>query len=321
MSLRVYHSALVFLALLQSGCMAPSSFYGGSSRSRSSQKVKPVLAVVDFENRANFSGQWNLGGGMADLLVTELLESDRVTVLERQHLDDVVGEIMRQGRDLFRDEGKVERGRLKNAKYLVRGVVTDFTVTGESSGWFGLSAFRAHGRGSKARVAINVKVSDVENGEIISSVKTDSSVSAGGFGVDYDYKAIAFGGDTFFRTPIGRATEGAIAKAVKKILKDLPTQYWEPRVAEAGPDLVVINGGDNVHLREGDVFVIREAGRNVTDPVTGNVLETVPGRVKGRVEVRAVKGRSAHAILLEGEAERGDLLEPAEPINGEVVHE
>ena len=30
-----------------------------------------------------------------------------------------------QGQDLFRREGRVERGRLKNAKFLIRGVVTD----------------------------------------------------------------------------------------------------------------------------------------------------------------------------------------------------
>jgi hypothetical protein len=234
-------------------------------------------------------------------------------VLERKHLGDVVGEILRQGQELFRSEGRVEKGRLMNAKYLIRGTITDFTVTGEASGWFGVSSFRAAGRGSRARVAITVKVSDVESGQIISSVKTDSSVSAGGFGAGINYKDMAFGGDAYFRTPLGRATEQAIRKAVKQVLRDLPTRKWEPRVAEAGVDMVVVNGGDNVGLREGQVYLVREAGRDITDPQTGHVVESLPGRVIGRIEVRDVRPASAHAAILEGTAQRGNFLEPVKP--------
>lgn len=302
---------LPFLALLAvSGCAGPDAYVGrGDERLRYNQPIKPVVAVIDFENRANFSGQWNLGSGMAELLVTELLDSGKVTVLERKHLDDVVGEIVRQGQNLFRSEGRVEPGRLKNAKFMIRGVVTDFTVTGEASGWFGVSSFAARGGGKRCRVAINVYISEVESGEIISSVKADSTVSAGGFGAGVNYKEVSFGGDAFFRTPLGRATEAAIGKAVKKILKDLPTQYWEPRVAEAGPDGVLLNGGENVGLQGGEIFAVREDGRDITDPVTGNVVDHVAGRVIGRIQVRQVNPLSALAVQLDGTARRGSLLE------------
>jgi hypothetical protein len=80
-------------------------------------------------------------------------------------------------------------------------------------------------------------------------------------------------------------------------------------VAEAGPDRVVVNGGENVRVREGDVFLVRESGRQITDPVTGNVIEDVPGNVVGRVEIREVNEMSAHGVLLEGTAARGQHLE------------
>ena len=273
--------------------------------------MRPVLAVSDFENKASFNGQWNLGQGMAEVLTTELVDTKRVEVLERQHLGDVVGEIVRQGQDMFRKEGRVPRGRLKNAQYLVRGVVTDFTVTGDSSGWFSVAGLSLRGRGSRARVAIAIRVQDVESGQVISAVKTDSEVSAGGFGGQVNYKSVTFGGDAFFRTPLGRATESAVSKAVKKILRDLPVQYWQARVAEVGEGQVIINGGEDVGLRAGDAFVVRGAPRNVTDPVTGNVIESVPGSIIGRVEVTQVNESSSHARLAQGKAERGDFLEKA----------
>ncbi|MBN1269671.1 MAG: hypothetical protein JXB04_08795, partial [Kiritimatiellae bacterium] len=224
--------------LQQSSCRTPPS--------RRPFKMKPVVAVTDFENLAGFSGKWELGEGMADLLVADLLAGKRVTVLERRNLDDVLGEIVRQGKGLFRKEGRVETGRLMNARYIITGSITDFTVTGDASGWFGTKEAAGRIRGSRSRVALSLRVTDVETGEIISSVKADASSSAGWFGAKVSYLGVAFGGDAFFRTPLGKATELAIRKAVRRILRDLPTDYWRPRVAEAGPDYVIVNGGENV---------------------------------------------------------------------------
>jgi len=276
-------------------------YHGGTAR--------PVVAVTAFENLANVSGRWNLGEGMADLLVTELLESERVVVLERKDLKGVVDEIVLQGRDLFRKEGRVQRGRLKNAQYIVRGSVTDFTESMTVSGWFGIRWLKIFGGGNRARVAVVLRVSDVETGEVVSSVKASHSVSAGGLGAEARYKDLAFGGDAFFRTPLGKATEGAIRKAVRQVLRDLPVQYWQPRVAEAGTDHVVINGGRNVRVREGQVFDVREHPREITDPVTGNVIDVVPGRVIGRVQVTRVNPESSHGVIESGAAKRGDVLE------------
>lgn len=306
---RALVSLPVFLLLFNVGCKSPGPASGHASPYRSSRVMKPVLAVTDFENLANTQGQWNLGKGMADVLVTQLLDTDRVIVLERKDLKDVLNEIVLQGGDLFRKEGKVDRGRLKNAKYLVRGSVTDFTETSEGSGWFGISWLRIFGRGSHARVAINIKVSDVESGEIVSSVKAAKTVSAGGVGAEGRYKNMAFGGDAFFRTPLGKATESAIYSALRQILRELPVTCWKPRIAESTGDTVVINGGKNVRVRLGDKFFVREAPRDITDPATGNVIETVPGRVVGKIQVTKVNPASAYAVIDTGVAKRGDFLE------------
>jgi len=290
-------------------CKSTSKFSGSFG---SGHAMKPVVAVTDLENKASFSGQWNLGQGVADMIVTLLVDSDEVVVLERKNLDDVIGEIVRQGQSLFRPEGKVERGRLKNAQYLIRGVITDFTVTGDSSGWFGYSGLKVSGKNSKARVAVNLKVYEVASGEVISSVKSDAEASAGGAAAEIKYKDLALGGDSFFRTPLGEATEEALRKAVKKILKNLPEQFWRARIAEAGPDDVIVNGGRNVRLKPGAVFAVREPGRDVTDPVTGNVIENVPGKVVGKVKVTVVNDASSHAVLVDGNARRGDYLEAIE---------
>jgi hypothetical protein len=72
---------------------------------------------------------------------------------------------------------------------------------------------------------------------------------------------------------------------------------------------VVVNGGKNVRVRLGDLFLVRESPRDITDPATGDVIETVPGRVVGRIEVTKVNPASAYAVIQDGVAKRGDFLE------------
>lgn len=303
-------SSVVSLLLLTS-CTSPSgssrSWFGGHAPA-----AKPVVAVMDFENKASFSGQWNLGQGMAELLVAHLMETERLVVIERRHIGDVVSELDRQGNPLFRPEGKAERGRLINAQYLIRGAVTDFTVVGDASGWFGVrDKAGIKGSGQRARVALVITVSDVASGEVLASVQSSGDASAGGLGASVNYRQLSFGGEAFFRTPLGKATERAMERAVKRILYELPARDWEPRVAEVDGSEVVINGGTAMHVSAGQEFVVRDAPRPVTDPVTGDEIDVKPGKVIGRVRVQTVKETAAYGVLVEGAARRGDVLEKA----------
>jgi Uncharacterized protein involved in formation of curli polymers len=245
---------------------------------------------------------------MADLLVNRLSNPNAYRV-GAPTLGDVVSEIIRQGQEFFRSEGRVQRGRLKNAQYLIRGAVTDFTASGDTSGWFGTGSTGIRGRGQRARVALIVHVSDVATGEILSSVRSEGVASSGGFGAAVNYRGIIFGGDAFFRTPLGKATEVALSRAVKKILQDLPAQPWQPRVADVVDGVVVVNGGKSVGVREGTEFAVRGPPREIKDPVTGNTIDLIPGKISGRIRIREVKESASYAELLEGNAKRGDVLE------------
>ena len=218
---------------------------------------------------------------MADLLVARLMETRKVTVLERQHLKDVLDQSEWQDPICSARRGAPNAAASKNAQYLMCGTINDFTVIEEGSGGFWSSFLRIFGRGSRARVALTVKVYDIENGEVLAAVKSDGTVSSGGGGAEITYKQVTFGGDSFFRTPLGKATERALERAVDQILDTLPIDYWAPRVAEVTDlregTLVVVNGGDNAGLKIGDEFFVGDLPRIVTDPVTGNVIERPAG--------------------------------------------
>ena len=302
-------AASLLAAVLLAGCSTtPRSLTGARPGMANADSFLPRVAVMPFENRSNFSGQWALGSGFADLLTTYALRTGKVVVLERNDLGDVINELDLQRSGLVRPEGRAGTQRIKNAEYLVRGVITEFTVTRDNSGWFGQSKWSFWSRGSKARVSVNIKVSDVETGEVLVSVESAGDASSGLFGGDVRYRDLNFGGEAFYRTPLGKATREAMQKAVDQIVRRLPVKPWQGRVAHTDGGAVIINGGSNVGVRVGQIFEVRGHPQPVTDPVSGNVLRELPGPVTGRVRIDQVDLQSATGRLIDGWAERGAVV-------------
>ena len=277
--------------------------------------IPPRVAVASFENRTDFSGQWNLGSGMSDLLVSELVKSRNFTVLERGKLDKVVNEIKRQGNKLFRQEGKVKQGRLENARYLIRGVITDFSQVSSASLWGGIRRLLfIGGKTFKARVSMALTIVDIESGKIINSVQCSGSARASTAYANAEYKGVRFGGDVFFRTPLGTATAKAMRRGLKGIIKKVPRRYWLPMIADVNEHQILLNGGENRKFKINTVYSVRKKGVPVTDPVTGDLLEILPGKVIGIIQVTEVRDRIAAAEVVEGYGfARGQYLEETDP--------
>lgn len=299
---------LILAVSLINGCAlnAPTSSWSGASRNAQ----LPVIAVSSFENRSGFSGEWRLGNGMADLLVTELASSGHFTVVERQHLESVVGEIRRQAGSLFRDEGRVETGRLKNAEYLIRGVINDFTHVQGGAFRIAMRRLLFGGKGHKARVAMTLTLVEVSSGQILHSVYCAGYAGAREATFAGEYKGVVFGGDVFFRTPLGRATQDAIRVGLREIIAAMPENPWQPMIAEVGTEGIVINGGRDRGVRQGTVFEVRQTARPIRDPGTGDLLGYFPGESLGWIQVREVRDRIAIADPLdEGVFTRGQVLQ------------
>jgi curli biogenesis system outer membrane secretion channel CsgG len=296
--------APVLAAILAAGC---GTF--GSYSAPPRDAVLPVVAVSSFDNRSGFEGQWHLGNGMADLLVSELLQSRHFVVVERQQFEQLTAEIGRQHGQMFRPEGRVAPGRMKGAKFLVRGVIADFSQTGGGGLWMTVKNLFLLGRGYNARVALTLTLVDIESGQIISSVQSIGLVRAREAYAEGRYKGVSFGGDAFFRTPLGRATASAIRSGVRQIIREMPPDFWRPMIADVRGRMLVLNGGTDRSFRVGDELVVRTPAQPVTDPATGDVLSFLPGPQVGRIRIVQVAERIAFAEPMSGSGfQRGQWL-------------
>lgn len=302
---------IAITCLFLSACTSPTV---SLPKPPSANVIKPTVAVTSFENRSNFDGQWNLPHGMADLLVAEMVASKHFVLVERQRLNHLIGEIDNQRSDYFRKQGKAEFGRLKNVEYFIRGVITDFTQVSRSSLGAGYKSYLGGYRGHTARVALTMTIVDVESGQIISSVNADGYAKAGGVFSAGEYKNVRFGGDAFFRTPLGIATRDAIRRGLKKIVAVVPKDRKTVRVAAQRDNDIIVTGGRALGHKVGMVFEVMGADQVILDPATGDAADVIPGKPVGRVRVTTVRERTSFVEVLEGKTFTvGQQLRPYTP--------
>ena len=302
--------AFLWIGLLLTGILGCAGPASRSMRPLGGDWVAPRIAVASFENRTGFEGQWRLGTGMADLLVSELVASRSFVVLERIQLNTVVDEISRQRHSFFRREGKADEGRLDNAQYLIRGVITDFSQTGGGELWMRIRRWLIGAGGYTARVGLTLTIVNVETGTIVDSVQGSGRARARQAYAQAEYKGVQFGGSAFFQTPLGQATSEAIRDGLRGITHRMPRQRWEPMIADVQGARVVVNGGQRRGLRVGQQYRVRGQGQAVTDPLTGDLLDILPGPLVGTIEITEVREALAIGERIDGHVlERGQYLE------------
>ena len=299
---------LVVAALAAGGCAGRRGYDPGDY-------VRPSIAVMKFENRAPFPLGWNLSDGMKDVLVDELMRTRRFHVMERPELGSVMQELRFQNSGVTREQNRAALGRLKNVQYLVKGTITDFGHVSRGDGFASGAGWSIFGGRTRAVMGLTMYVVDVESGEIICSESIEESVRAKDIAVQAQYSNVGFGGSTFNRTPLGRATAKVIGRAVQRITYTIASQPWQPKLAMiVSEDEVVINGGADRRVQVGAEFDVVTGGPAIVDPDTGDAIGAVPGRAVGRVRVWLVEPRYSVAVVVAGATKDltiGQRCEPA----------
>jgi len=269
------------------------------------------IAVVAFESPPQVEIDYQVGPGLADMLITALVNQHRFWVIERTQLEQV---LMEQDLGL---EGIVDIGTAAQAslvagvRYLVMGKVTNFGFRGREAG-IGAVAGGLLGkiggiRGSKrnAQVAVDVRMVDATTGRIVLSKKASGESSEGSafvLGGDPDglVGLIHVRSEEFENSMIGRACRKAIDNLVKLVVDYFP---FECRVAAVTEGHIYLDAGKFQGLAPGRTLrVLRE--KFVTDS-KGNVVFTEATEL-GTISVIEVGNDTAKA---KADAGAGDIRE------------
>jgi curli biogenesis system outer membrane secretion channel CsgG len=251
------------------------------------------------------SASWDLGTGMAEMMTTALLDTGKFRVLERQQIDDVIGE------QDFGDSGRVDPataakiGKILGAQYLLYGTVNEFEYSkGGEAGGVRVGGFRVGAGQARAHIGMDVRVVDAVTGEVISSARSTANASRSGFKVGYSGSDFGANLGAFQKTPLGEATRKAIEDAAAKLAGQIggeapppPPVAWSGTLIVAEGGALVIKAGTKDGLKVGDVLTVY---RPKTVTAGGETLVVGEDKI-GRIRLTSVGESASTAEVVEGQ--------------------
>jgi curli biogenesis system outer membrane secretion channel CsgG len=196
----------------------------GGASAQTAKAKRPLVAVTDFDYGTvgyHWWGDYDIGKGMADQVMGELLEEGSFRVIERKKLDTILAEQDFAHSDRA-DPGAAKLsklGKVLGVKYIITGSITKFGGEDKKQGG------SIHGIGvgvgkAKTEVTVTARMVDTTTGEVLLSAKGEG-VSKKGGGFSFHKSGLGgYGQDTsdFKSSAIGEAQEAACKALVAAIV-------------------------------------------------------------------------------------------------------
>ncbi len=288
------------------------------TKDRPEGNLRYSITVTDFENKAGWRGQWDIGNGFTEIMTNALQESGWFIVLgDTQMRQEAMAEqdFAASGRTAGGKKAP-ETGRMTPAQLLVKGAITHVqdTTTGGSGG-INIRGIQLGGAKDRAEINITIYLVDSETGQVMAStdVVGKSDRKAGNIG----YFGGGLGGVTGALSGhkvdnVGKACQDAVSQGVDFLIKQLDNIPWEGTIVLVKDDKIIINRGEREGVKVGQKFTVGSV-EELVDEDTGEVLD-VDITQAGVLEVTEVKEKIAYCKALEGgdKIEKGMTIQPVD---------
>jgi curli biogenesis system outer membrane secretion channel CsgG len=303
----------------------------------SQAQQKKRVAVLDFEYAtvsdsvsAIFGTNVDVGKGVSDMLIQNLVNSGAYSVIERSALDKILQEQNFSNSDRADPSSAAKIGKLLGVDAMIMGSITQFgrddKSTGVGGGVFGrtLGGFGLGGaarRESKAVVGLTARIVSIDTAEILAaasgtgeSKRTGTSLlGAGGSGGGAGGAGLDMNSSNFANTILGEAVRGAVDALSKDLDQNsakLPTREIkvDGLVADVADNTLILNVGTTGGVKVGDKLQVRRTVREVKDPASGAVLRRIENTV-GEITITEADGTSSVGTFSgAGKPEVGDRV-------------
>ena len=287
---------------------------------------KKRIAIMDFDYATVHAGvsqifgqDIDIGKGIADLLVTDLVKDGSYSIIERKTLDKVMAEQNFSNSDRANPASAAKIGKLLGVDAILVGSITQFGnetknlgVGGGGGNWGGHGLGGFGHKNSKAIVGLSARLVDIDTGEILavaegkgeSSRSSTSMLGGGGNWHGGGGGGVNFGSSDFQSTIIGEATKLATDQLSTEVVagKDklqTRTIVVQGLVAAVDGGQVVLNVGAKAGVKVGDELSVERVSKEIKDPATGQVLRRLSSPI-GVVKVTDVDDVSSVCTVVSG---------------------
>jgi curli biogenesis system outer membrane secretion channel CsgG len=202
------------------------------------QSKRPLVALLDFDYgtvQQWWSGNWDIGKGISDMLVDELVNDGSFRVIERKRLDAILAEQNFSNSERADPSASTvaKLGKVLGVQYLIVGSITKFgteqkkqSVGGGGFGRGGFGIGRVGRDKGKANVAITARIIDISTAEIMASARGEgmsqrSGLLLGGGGGNWGGAGlgeVSMNSSDYRETILGEATETAVKQVAEKLV-------------------------------------------------------------------------------------------------------
>ena len=306
--------------------------------------AKRRIAILPFEYGAVQSevGTVDVGKGIVSLLITKLVNDATYSVVDRQMLDSILKEQNLSVSDRADPSTACKIGKILSVDAIVVGTVTQFgfetKVTNVGAGASVASSYIPYGLGalaggfghagikkSKAKVAIDARIIDINTSEILAAVhgsgeskrSSSSLFGGGGGGGGGGFGSFESGSSDFATSIAGEATLQAVEQIGSELIADagkipdgqsIAAQNVEGKVADVTGGQITLNVGKINGLIKGDKMQVQRVVKTIKDPDSGKVLKEVSNTV-AVINLDEVEKDSSTGSLVKGSGVRvGDAV-------------
>jgi len=299
---------------------------------------KARIAVMDFDyatvqtaSSAMFGSNVDVGKGITDLLIANLVKNGTYSIIERAALDKLMAEQNFSNSDRANPSSAAKLGKLLGVDAIVVGSITQFgnetknrNVGGGGGGWHGYGVGGIGHSKSNANVGVTARIVNVDTGEILaiaegtgtSSRSSTSLLGGGGNWSGWGNGAVDFGSSNFQETIIGEATKQAVDKLTADVIADAPKVsvraiQIDGMVAAVDGGQIVLNVGKKAGVNVGDQLEVVRVTKEIKDPTTGAVIRRMTSTI-GIVKATDVDDASAVCLPVSGTGfQTGDRVRAA----------
>jgi len=302
------------------------SLAGQPANAQAASGRRPRIAVMDFDyatvqtsTSALFGTNVDVGKGIADLLVTDLVKDGSFSIIERKALDKIMAEQNFSNSNRADPTSAAKLGKLLGVDAILVGSITQFgnetkkvNLGGAGGNWGGYGLGGIGHSKSKANVGITARRVNVDTGEIIavaegagaSSRSSNSLLGGGGNWHGFGGGNADFGSSDFQQTIIGESVKIAVDKLTADLVPNaakvgVRTITVEGLVAAVDSGQIILNVGKRAGVKVGDQLEVVRVGKEIKDPETGAVIRRLTSSI-GVIKATDVDDASAVCTPVSG---------------------
>jgi len=282
------------------------------------EKKRVIVDEFDYSTvksavQAVFNTQADIGKGIRAMLVKRMADANKVVIVERAKVDQLMAEQDRNASNRVKQGSGARVGRISGADAVLAGDIVVFgrddKKTNIGAGGFARGPFAGihiKKEEDKAVVVIDYRLIDAETSEVLATgeARGESVRKSNGFGGMGGVWGAGGGGggidmtsSNFGQTIIGEATQDCVNKLGEILSQQATTmkkavREVETRVADVSGSTMVIAAGANDGVNVGETFDILKVLREVRDPQTKELLDTVTEKA-GEMTITSVRDKIA----------------------------